>query len=321
MRKILFAITIFFSSVTLFVIDACKKETCPTPCEVCEAIPSDNIRLYYKNKEEQEESPCFNPNGGNEFVYIKIKGKKNSLMKYNLIEQKSSVILSDISIIVSQPQWGENGWIVFSTIDWKLNIVKPDGTGYKKITVGLESYLHPVWKNDSTIAAELRYPSKIPYDYAEVDVKGKLKDTLRTYGFDLGTINSKGEAAYIMYTSYPNISVREGKNAKELVHAPISGEQSKRITGIVWHPNDKDIYYTRFVCGIYKINKTTMKDQRIKLGCETRQYRDISVSSDGKKILVQRIDESDYIDTGTITLDAGIYIMDIDGSNERKIEL
>ena len=321
MKKIT-AIAIFFTLIIFFIVNACKKDNCTIPCNVCEEIPIENPRRSIKNKADQEKSPCFNPNDGNEFVYIKRQGKKNSLMKYNIVEQKISIVLADMPTIASQPQWGKNGWIVFTTLDYELNIVKPDGSDYKKITDGIGSFFEPIWKNDSIVAAELTYTGGRPYYYSEVDINGTLRDTISKIGFDIGSFNSKKESAYLIYDHYPNISVRSGKVITELVHAAVLGKPGgKYIADIIWHPNDDDIFYTRFFYGISKINRNTMVDARFIVGCETRQYKDISISPDGKKIIVERVDASDYKGTDTITEDAGIYIMDIDGKNERKIEL
>ena len=315
-------VAIFFTLIIFFIVNACKKDNCAIPCNICEEIPIENPRRSIKNKADQEKSPCFNPNDGNEFVYIKHQGKKNSLMKYNLVEQKVSIILTDIPTIASQPQWGKNGWIVFTTVsDHQLNIVKSDGTEFKKITNGEGGFIDPVWKNDSIITAELTYSGGLPYFYSEIDLNGNLIDTIGQIGFDSGALNSKLESAYLKYHSSFNISVRDVTKITELVHTAVSGKVGKSVADIAWHPNDDDIFYTRFFYGISKINRNTMVDARFIVGCETRQYKDISISPDGKKIIVERVDASDYKGTDTITEDAGIYIMDIDGKNERKIEL
>ncbi|MCC6684612.1 MAG: hypothetical protein IT247_06045 [Bacteroidia bacterium] len=60
------------------------------------------------------------------------------------------------------------------------------------------------------------------------------------------------------------------------------------IYALCWHPNGKDIYFSNGF-GIFKINAITKKKTLIKEGCTSQIYTSIDISSDGTKLLVQKI--------------------------------
>jgi hypothetical protein len=73
-------------------------------------------------------SVSVNPNNNDEFVVV----ENNSLIKFNL-ETKEKTVLLDSQITVNTPDWGREGWIVFSA-GWKIWRIKENGTQLSQLT-------------------------------------------------------------------------------------------------------------------------------------------------------------------------------------------
>ena len=90
---------------------------------------------------------------------------------------------------------------------------------------------------------------------------------------------------------------------------------------IAWNiANLNEIYWT-CINGIYKTNIQTKETTQIKEGCTTKHYEYLAVSPNGKQIAAQRWDMEQMPDTVTIKRECNIYLMDIDGENEYKLNL
>lgn len=307
-------------TLLLITFETCKKdkEICMA-CNKCENFPEPGGGIStIKQKTNQRHAPCFNPSNPAEFIYIKEAEYKYSLVKHNLSTKQESILLENVPI-VGQPKWGKNGWIVFSQFsDYQIYILQDNGQLLTRITNG-NAYLYPEWKNDAIIAAEFSFNLGVPYFYCELNKAGSIVDTFRNNRFTLGMINSIKEKAYLKSPDDPNISLGfENNSISTLTNDNFTGRN--RIEGIFWHPNNQDIYYSTYREGLCKVNKNSKNVTKIRNGCDSRSYRFLSISADGKKILVERVDATDYHNsTGSWTEEAKIYIMDIDGKNERNL--
>jgi hypothetical protein len=298
---------IFFTLLLLFSCHADK-----IVIDECIPIPKDNSLDRLNYADVQEVSPCFNPNDPNEFVYCSYT-QITTLKTYNL-QTKVSLEFAKDGLV---PQWGKNGLIVFEGFP-NLYTIRADGTDKKLLKTPLNTRVrHFSWKNDSVIAADcmVGFPSL----YAEFKVDGTIVDTFRNLVWREGKWNNQGEFAYFSLPDW-SIYLKNGKKDELLyLSNPAHGGITTIVSGMDWSSDGETLYFTLQAGGIFKVNKRTKVVTRLKEGCYSRQYSNISVSSDNKKILVQRQDASDFDNKSKISLDNGIYIMDIDGSNERKI--
>ena len=88
---------------------------------------------------DQYKWPCFNPNNQDEFVYVKRNFDTSpgivQLIKHTISSGIEQVLLENGAYISGQPQWGKQGWILFSIgtqppqVIWKI---REDGTGLRK---------------------------------------------------------------------------------------------------------------------------------------------------------------------------------------------
>jgi Tol biopolymer transport system component len=306
-------------SLLIFFQQGCKKDRVKClNCDKCENFPEpDGGISTIKQKEFQRKAPCFNPNNGNEFIYIKEEGRNQTLVKYNLSTNHETILLENAQII-GQPKWGKNKKIVYTGTEFQINIINDNGNNHNVLTNN-NSYLYPDWLNDSVISTEFSFNLGVPYFYCELSIIGNIIDTIRGSSFTFGSNNLQSENACLLYASDPNINIRKrGLFVSSLTNFENDGRNT--ITGICWHPNNSNIYYSTYREGLYVINKNTKERKKIRNGCDSRSYRFLSISPDGKKILVERVDATDYKNNnGNWTEEAKIYIMDIDGKNERDV--
>src|ERR1700712_1366487 len=84
----------FFILVCL-IFQTCQKDPIPcSECNKCEAFPEPGGGVNFVTVLANSRSvPCFNPNNGNEFIYIKTDSNIYSLVKHDLISEKETVLL------------------------------------------------------------------------------------------------------------------------------------------------------------------------------------------------------------------------------------
>lgn len=327
-RFITFIYTSGLIALMCIFFQTCKKDKVCRKDIDCENFPKKEgfgISVI-KQMPFQKHAPCFNPKNGNEIIYVKEANNNYQLIKYNM-QSKSEIILLDNTIIVGQPKWGKNGWIVFSKLDLNVYIIKDNGDSIRQLTNYFENTYPTFIGNDKiffAVGSETNPPggggNKI------IDLIGnrldsiKVKDLGATFG--ISDINSNLTIASWICAANGNCSIKQfdfmTKNYNSLYDFEFNGRNN--IQGIYWHPNNEDIYYSTYREEVFKVNKNTKQVTKIKCGCDSRSHRYLSVSPDGSKIIVERVDATDYQNkSGSWTEEGKIYIMDIDGSNERNV--
>ena len=104
---------------------------------------------YFSSDRFQYQTPHFNPNNSNEFVYNYKDYILNEykLMKYNLQTGIKTELAQNVQII-SQPKWSKKGWIAFDNVNnYQLWVVKENGDSLRQLTTN-RGNLNPAW--DST---------------------------------------------------------------------------------------------------------------------------------------------------------------------------
>ncbi|MCX6187456.1 MAG: hypothetical protein NTU43_10750 [Bacteroidetes bacterium] len=315
-----------FIIISFVFVSSCEKDKqiinspdnyCPV-CDSCAnfikdtlgGIPREAFELF-----DERKAPCFNPLDANEFVFIKEQdsSRKSSLVKYNMFTHNETTLLENI-LIDGQPKWGNNGLITFIN-NYQICIIKADGSGFKRLT-SFPYFEYPDWKNDSIIACKFTENLSYPNYYGELNIFTAKLDTLRNKYFNLGAFNRLHEKAYNKFWGDANIIYENIDSSVLLTNNSSDGKNE--IVCISWHPNNQDIYFSKVINGIFKINKKSNTEILIKKGCNSRGYKLISMSPDGRKILVERVDAT-LENIKLIYLKSDIYIMDIDGRNEEKV--
>jgi hypothetical protein len=97
-------------------------------------------------------------------------------------------------------------------------------------------------------------------------------------------------------------------------------ELSQKITfrGMSWFADGKNILWANDE-GVFKINVETRNNSLIKKSCSVKGYGSPALSPDNNTIILGRQDKK-KIDDHTMYQETNLYLMNADGSNERKIE-
>jgi Tol biopolymer transport system component len=315
---------------------SCKEkkgtEDVPAYCAACEPcerfyLPESPIPYPTRPLPIQRYSPCFNPNNGNEFVYVHqdLEAKTTMLIKYNLLTQQQAILLPQVGI-VEQPNWGVNGWIVFSN-GKNIYKVRDNGDSLTQLTFEYTNQQPNVF-GDKILYTTSEGPTGSA-GISIIDMQGnKVEDVFySTLGVVLkkNVINGLGEIAGSL-NRYKLGAYHLTTKKLEVFLSNDTGYYQRIISDKCWHPNNTDIYFiaapiggndtTRL--GINKINKRTQQETLIKNVCATRAYYYVSISPDGKKLLVER-ENVTLVENYTRLVGSDIYIMDIDGRNEKKV--
>jgi len=314
-------------ALLLFTFQTCKKDKiCCLECDKCENFPKkEGIGVsIITHKPLQKHAPCFNPNNGDEFIYMKEESNKYQLIKYNL-QSKSEIILLDNTLIVGQPKWGKNGWIVFSKLDLNVYLMKDNGDSLKQITWYFENNYPSFLGNDKIFISVGAETSPGASGNKIIDYFGNRIDSLKASKYNgvigLNHIDENNLiASEFGYNTEYGISIMHSdfSNNEFIFKSIFNGRNN--IEGIFWHPNNEDVYFSMVREGLFKVNKNSKNLIKVRNGCDSRSYRYLSISPDGQKILVERVDATDFQNkTGSWTEEAKIYIMDIDGKNEKNV--
>jgi Tol biopolymer transport system component len=322
---------IFLLGVIGVLLQTCKDDKiecqeCRDSSNYCDSFPKPTgiFNGIITVKDTQRLAPCFNPVDNNEFIYILVEGNKHKLIKFNL-ETNNETLLNENTRINGQPKWGQNGKIVFTKSDNNIYLVKSNGDSSKKLTNYFWNSYPSFLGEDKVFFSVMVETVKGASGNKVIDLFGNRLDSIRSSdlgaAFGINDINSNGIIASwfcqnsicsIMYFNF------DSKNYQSAYVFPSTGRNA--ITGIAWHPNNEDIYFSTFREGLFRVNINSKKVVKIRNGCDTRSYRYLNISPDGKKIIVERVDATDYTrNPGSWTEEAKIYIMDLDGKNERNV--
>jgi len=230
----------------------CEKDSICAQEEKCENFPTpDGGVSVVSQKPYQRHAPCFNPNNANEIIYVKNSNYKYQLVKYNL-QTKSETILLENTFIVGQPKWGKNGWIVFSKLDLNVYLIKENGDSMKRISSYYQNN-HPSFLGDNKIFTSVSVEtSPGAAGNKIIDIFGNRIDSFKISDLQgmlwVNHINGfneicgsykKDNQLHLSLLKYPT------KELNHLTAKEFSGRNE--ITGIFWHPNNQDIYYSTLV--------------------------------------------------------------------------
>ena len=287
-------------------------------CAECLDLPNLTYHIFY-HSQYQYKYPCFNPNNSNEIVFFFRDYKNNlkQLIKYNILSKEKTILLNNI-ILISQPKWSKDNWILLNNLYHEIIKIKSNGDSLTTVASGNYNLYPDCNDNNKRIIYTYSLNAAAPYCIISKNYKTNYSDTISNISaFHLSISNTD---KLVTTTNY-NMDLIIANLSNNLEWSNLTNVEehgNKSIEGITWHPNSEDIYYTRILKGIYKLNINSLDELHIKNSCDTRKYSAISVSSNGVKIIVERINS--YInDENKLYNDSRLYIMDIDGCNEQEI--
>jgi len=323
---------------------ACRKDKPITPKTTekdteCYEFPM-LVLSFFSKERFQYQTPYFNPNNANEFVYNYKDFKLNEykLMKYNIQTGVKFELISDVKII-SQPKWSKKGWIAFDNVfnhNYQMWIIKDNGDSLtQQSTSG--GNIFPTWNatgNNLYWMHSPITPPAHPYYFVQKTLNNSVIDTImytddENNGYtgynEIGNDNILITNTYInnqehlAYTDINNISFTSLFNTYQEF-------QTDFCRGLTWSNDNKTVYFSIPNKGLFEINIFTKKHTLLIEYCDSKRYKTISCSSDGKKLIGERIDsynlkDSDGNPTAEIVQNSSIYIIDLITLEETKINL
>jgi hypothetical protein len=302
---------IFFAAI---LFTHCKKdvEIYPKIEDGCiDFPPSPSLLGYqYQQPEITYNAPSFNPINPNEIIFVRgyYSTQSNELVKYNLISKQETILLNSTQIW-GHPNWGKNGWILLNKGDNQVWKIKDNGDSLTQLTT--QFGLDAIW---SPNADEFTYWVQIGSTYYTFfsDVNGNVFDTLLypnvLYRGAWSPDGSKIATNFGYVLSYIDL------NNRQIIQVNIS-PNSAPIYDINWLSDSETMIWCTND-GFFKTNINTNVTTKIKNACSAIRY--IYPTVFNNKMIIQRFD-SKLLNSETIYTENNLYMMDVDGNNEKKL--
>jgi len=269
--------------------------------------------------------PCFNPNDSTQIAY--------RLWDRNL--QESSAWVFDFctgeSIFLAKCRpfstidWSIKDWIVYSGRDANLWKIKPDGTEATQLTFLVGDFIFATrgaWDNQGERVLYQRMPNNQLIIVGEngniLDSIPEINDSYRWawMGNDavLATLSRNDPQHGI---GYFDLNTREYHNIDQ---TNFGTSYLDRIRDLIWLEEEQSILWQTHTL-IAKTNIHTLQRTVVKEGFpNARQYSGFGLSPDKEGFIVHRFDW-EYANICSVFVRNHLYLMNIDGSYERRILL
>jgi|GEM_PF-1510142 len=351
----MFLRNLFFIAFFMLILFSfqCKKANHITPGMPCfytytsVAVDVDSIlprscSSYYWPKRKYPASryqyyrPCFNPNNPNQIAYMRWDTTMNSSKSIQLYTfdfctgEKRLLDNTDSQRSIRGVDWGYNDTILYAIGSSRFYRINPDGQGNDFIVSGYlsEGYQKPSLNYSGN---KFIYKNDRHDEYVVIsDIYGMVQDTIHALSnpIDLTALgwNKHNEIAFVADNFYDIYSDKYGiytfnlnDTSATYAYNPNYYEWYGEIENLRWFDNDEKILFQteRSICATTPgTNIRTL----IRAGFDNRIYKHIDISPDGKTILTERVERID-INGCYIKVDHALYLMNIDGTDERRIEL
>jgi hypothetical protein len=295
----------------------------PEPCWGADVHFEQGVSNYF--------SPIYNPNNPNEFMYIRKKfgiGLANftmTLEKYNFFTETNTVILDSMATNTNKFNtfnWGSGGHVTFEAIfESQIFKVNDNGLNLTQLTFnGINNAPNFTFENNKIFFSS--YTDVKRGILMDID-NGSVLDSVFVppSGLTYHGIAAVNADKIVFTTPDNNIRIMDENFVIVDTFVPDFGFTPTTVYGYPRvSPLDSNHVYLFMMEGIFKINLNTHQVTKITEGCIKEYIKNFSISPDGLHILyeVQIIDWSDPCD---IVYSSEIHMMNIDGSNNVKIEL
>ena len=316
----------------------CNNPDSSTVAECLSFPPPPELGYAFIETGEQFSSPCFNPNNSNEFIYLKEEeGKLPELIKRDINTGSEMVLCSSVDII-SAPQFGTNGWIVFTGVDKKIWRIDSDGNGLQQISFETSDILPHFYgdnvcyfRNRQYSNAELNQNPNLYYEYIMmlIDINGTKLDSFQISSL----VPDNYYQLWHIADFYSNTVFFEnfipGQNQLGIYSLDLESEVFTEInttyfsSGLVVlndleYSSDKSIYFSTHQGNLEKVDVNTGIVQTYKIGCDTHYYNTISLSAEEDMLLVEKT-VSTILESGAINQQHEIWIIDLTTDTETKL--
>ena len=336
---------LFFLGTLLFTFLGCRKDVVwpPASCfceQACGDLPAEPANGWtYSAGAVQYLSPQFNPNNGNEFIYLRTEDNEGTSLVKNNIETKTSETLLNGYPIVKRVEWGRSGWIVFSTSDNKIWKIRDNGTDLTKL-ISDQEVKYPHFTHDGNQIIFYKTPTEFgplgeplgPRTFI-MDLEGNQIDSvmkvqplcLDSYFLTFETMDIYNNDIYFFRPScesgFFKFNIEENKTEVLATYTyPIPTELiiPYSIQDIAYNSENKSIYFTTKKHPLLRLDLNNIDFHVVKCGCETEYISKISMSHDYQSIICEKVINR-VVSNSEIEQNHEIWLMDVNGCNAKKI--
>lgn len=277
----------------------------------------------------QYQFPCFNPDNSDEIAYVKLNGNQCSLVKYNMSSKQETVLIAN-TFISSQPVWTRSGWIFYTVAPANIVYkVSENGGSITQITqAGWEAINFGVDKVTDNVLIHSNGSNMGNPDYHGIyNVDGVKVDSLRWRFEDIyvGGHCQALDLHHSGYKTYGDVSTPQpAVGICQIWDNNVSFIQSfdNALTGpITVAQNDQYFFYVMYWGGFYRFNKQTLETVRLEDLCTARNIRAMSISDDGRYLLLERVTATKEGGQGVYLIDeqSDIYLYHIQLGGQKKV--
>ena len=267
--------------------------------------------------------PSFNPKNSRELVYYKesVNSAASGLYTANLDTRQERLIWAGTGIFL-QVHWSSTGWLAFSRYGqvWKL---KATGDSLTQLTFGGQHY-QPQWSPDGQrlVCQETDSPGA---PLVVLDKNGRRLRQLSGYPTQYCQgWSPDGTKLLVAYGDYGQGGYGLGvydlaSNQVTLVAvSEVVGSSFGLLNGAVWLPDSRNAIWCSGK-GVFTTDTNTGTTRQLHPGCETRVYLTPDLSADGRTLVVRRVDNKSVENDTGVYSESNLWLMNVDGSNERKL--
>jgi hypothetical protein len=281
----------------------------------CQGIPVQLVHTYpyirYQN---------FNPTNPNEMAYSVVTATSSIIYKHNIQTGVNTQLCTNVHGYLD---WRKDGFI-YLVRDNEMYKVNANTFQESKLSFYHVESLEWFGFFDDKLPFYITRAGKQNLDLVYyIYHNNQRSDSAYASYSGAAHLSNSGTLAYCDTGNGFNIAILKIINNKKSYERVTNLSDADQITEVKWHPNNKDIFFVKKLTHLYKVNINTKKVTLIKKTCGAQGINDITISPDGKKIIIGYDfpqNDPNYLPPGCMRLISNyLYIMDVNGCNGRVL--
>ena len=265
--------------------------------------------------------PSFNPQSPNQISYLRrdnenFTGNNYELWTFDFCTEESVLLYDQVSRTTS---WSLKDWILFTGTDRQIWKIKSNGDSLIRVTDSGDYNNEPAWG-----------PLGNRFIYTKIDGPNAWHIISDFHGIPIDTIHERissplwvaeNTIIVVVQDSPENHGVGfydiKSKTLTQLTEFDITSSIDSLVTDVEWDKKNMAIVWVSEQA-VNSINISTLKKSSLLVGAPNRRYVCTTISPQGGRSIVNRVDSKQISDC-EIEVSYGLYMMNIDGTDERKI--
>jgi len=262
--------------------------------------------------------PVFNPNNGDEMLYIKVEGEYfnpyTELRIVNLCTGEDRFVTDKASF---NPDWSVKDWIIFEDAHFKIWKIKSNGDSLIQLTFNHQQN-HPKWSPDGTMFFQFQKDRTPNGNLFLMDESGNTIQIQDSTLGGWGSYSWSPDGTRYAFPTGASLGIASIENILVDIFPGIS--PAGVITSVIWHPTEEIIYWNDGE-GFYTTNLITRETQTLFERCGTNQFHAaFSISPNLDRIVMEQIYYT-KIGDNLLLQEFKLISLDMDGRNEQRIVL